>query len=355
MSKQWTTVLIAASLALTLVSAPALAFKSQYKMSMVVGPNTAWGMGAQRFADLVKERTDGKINIKVYYSGALFAGKQTNEFTLLRQGVADFSLASTINWSPQVKELNLFSLPFFFPDHASLDAVVQGKAGDQIFARLDRLGVKPLAWGENGFRQLTNSRHEIAAPADLADLKIRVVGSKLFIDTFQALGANPTAMPYSEALTALQQGVVDGQENPVGGVIVPYKLWQYSQKYLTVWNYVVDPLIYAVNGREWKAFSPEIKKVLLQSAQDAARYQKALARVGLDDGAALAYLKEQHEAPDVTDPYGVLEKNGVTVTRLDADQLAAFKKKVAPVVDKWTDTIGADLVDTARTDQKQAQ
>ncbi len=347
---------VAAVLGLTLaMSAPAFAFKSQYKLSMVVGPNTAWGMGAQRFADLVAERTDGQINIKVYYSGALFAGRQTNEFTLLRQGVADFSLASTINWSPQVAELNLFSLPFFFEDTAALDAVVHGKAGEKIFARLTQLGVQPLAWGENGYRQLTNSQRDIATPADMHDLKIRVVGSKLFIDTFQALGANPTAMPYSEALTALQQGVVDGQENPVAGVIVPYKLWQYGQTHLTVWNYVADPLIYAVNGRIWRGFPDEIKKAIHSSAQDAATYQKALARVGLDDGSALAYLKEHNETPDVTDPYGVLADNGVTITRLDDDQFAAFKEKVAPVIDQWTDTIGADLVDTARTDQKQAR
>ncbi|MES1926018.1 DctP family TRAP transporter solute-binding subunit [Salinisphaera sp. T31B1] len=354
MSNKW--MRLAAVLCLTtLMSTPALALKSQYKLSMVVGPNTAWGMGAQRFADLVKERTDGRINIKVYYSGALFAGHQTNEFTLLRQGVADFSLASTINWSPQVKELNLFSLPFFFSQPGSLDAVVHGKTGEQIFARLEQLGVQPLAWGENGYRQLTNSQRAIVKPDDLHDLKIRVVGSKLFIDTFQALGANPTAMPYSEALTALQQGVVDGQENPVAGVIVPYKLWQYGQNQLTVWNYVVDPLIYAVNGREWRAFPDDIKQAIRRSAEDAAQYQKALARVGLDDGAALAWLKEHDEVPDVTDPYAVLEENGVTITRLSDDQLAAFKAKVAPVVDQWTDTIGAKLVDTARTDQQQAR
>lgn len=347
---------IAAVMSLALaMSAPALAFKSQYKLSMVVGPNTAWGMGAQRFADLVAERTDGQIKIKVYYSGALFAGRQTNEFTLLRQGVADFSLASTINWSPQIAELNLFSLPFFFENMQALDAVVHGKAGEQIFARLSQLGVQPLAWGENGYRQLTNSQRDIARPEDLHDLKIRVVGSKLFIDTFKALGANPTAMPYSEALTALQQGVVDGQENPVAGVIVPYKLWQYGQTHLTVWNYVADPLIYAVNGRTWAGFPDDIKTAIQSSADDAAVYQKALARVGLDDGSALDYLKAHDETPEVTDPYGVLADNGVAITRLDDDQFAAFKAKVAPVIEQWTDTIGAELVDTARADQKQVR
>ncbi len=347
--------LMGAALMLALGLAPAqAAFKSQYKLSIVVGPTTAWGMGAQKFADLVKEKTDGKINIKVYFSGALFAGKQTNEFELLRRGIADFALGSTINWSPQVKELNLFSLPFFFSGHAELDAVEQGKAGQQIFERLDKLGVVPLGWGENGFRQITNSKHPIAKPEDLSGLKIRVVGSKLFIDTYNALGGNPTGMPFSQALTALQQGVIDGQENPIVGVIVPYKLWQYGQKYLTIWNYVVDPLIIGVNKREWNGFPEDIRQAISEAAKEAARYQKALARVGMDNGEALAYLKSIDAVPEVTDPIAVLKENGVEITRLTPEQTKAFRDKVKPVVEKWTQTIGPDLVKTAEADKQSA-
>lgn len=334
---------------------PAYALKAQYKLSVVVGPNTAWGMGAQRFADLVARKTDGRIKIKVYFSGALFAGKQTNEFVLLRQGVADFALGSTINWSPQVRQLNLFSLPFFFSGYAPLDAVESGRAGQELFKRLRALGVEPLGWGENGFRQLTNSVRPVAKPADLAGLKIRVVGSKIFIDTFQALGANPTAMPFSEALTALQQGVVDGQENPVPGVIVPYKLWEYKQKYLTVWNYVVDPLILGVNGQDWRSFSEQDRTALRAAAAEALAYQKALARVGLDQGKALAYLKQHDEVPDVTDPYGVLKEHGVHILELTPAQLQPFHDKVQPVVADWTKTIGPDLVHTAEADKATAQ
>lgn len=146
-------------------------FKSEYKLSVVVAPNTPWGMGAQRFADLVREKTEGKVNIKVYYSGQLFAGQQTNEFQLLRTGVADFAIGSTINWSPQVKELNLFNLPFFFPSYKELDAVEQGQAGRAIFQRLRQLGAEPLAWGENGYRQLTNSKRPVRTPRTLRGSK----------------------------------------------------------------------------------------------------------------------------------------------------------------------------------------
>ncbi len=330
-------------------------FKPEYKLSVVVGPNTAWGMGAQRFADLVRERTGGRVNIKVYYSGQLFAGQQTNEFQLLRTGVADFALGSTINWSPQVKELNLFNLPFFFPSYKALDAVEEGQAGKAIFNRLRALGVEPLAWGENGYRQLTNAKRPVRTPEDLAGLKIRVVGAPIFIDTFRALGANPTSMNWSEALTALQQGVVDGQENPIPGVIIPYKLWELGQRYLTVWNYVIDPLILAANGATWRSFPPEVQEAIREAALEATRYQKALARGGMDDGSALRYLASLGVKVEITDPLAYLKAQGVQVTVLSPEEVGRFRDRVAQVVLRWTREVGGSLVVQAEADKKKAR
>ena len=205
--------------------AAAQQYKPEFKSSLVVGPAGPWGEAAIKFADLLKERTQGRINVKNYFAGQLFAGKQTNEFTLLAQGVADFALGSTINWSPQVKELNLFAMPFMYPSYKALDAVENGEPGRKLFKLIEEKGVVPLAWGENGFRQVTNSKRPIKGPGDLDGLKIRVVGSPIFIDTFRALGANPINMNWGDAQTAFQQGTVDGQENPVVSVITPFKLW----------------------------------------------------------------------------------------------------------------------------------
>jgi TRAP-type C4-dicarboxylate transport system substrate-binding protein len=105
------------------------AYKPEYKASIVVGPAGPWGEAAIRFADLLKERTQGRINVKNYHAGQLFAGRQTNEFTLLVQSVGDFAFGSTINWSPQVKELNLFAMPFMYPSYNALDAVQAGEPG----------------------------------------------------------------------------------------------------------------------------------------------------------------------------------------------------------------------------------
>ena len=125
------------------------------------------------------------------------------------------AVGSTINWSPQVRQLNLFSMPFLMPDFAAIDALTSGEVGTQLFKDIERAGAVPLAWGENGYREISNSKHAIKTPADLKGLKIRVVGSPLFLDTFTALGANPTQMSWADAQPAFASGAVDGQENPI--------------------------------------------------------------------------------------------------------------------------------------------
>lgn len=307
-------------------------YKDEYKMSVVVGSKLPWGAGATKFADLVRERTDGRINIKVYASSALMAGKQTNEFLIHRQGVADFCLASTINWSTSIKQLNLFNLPFFFPDYAALDAVTNGDVGNEIGDLLKSKGVTLLAWGENGFREITNSKRAIAKPADLEGLKIRVVGTPIFIDTMKALGANPVNMNWGDAQVAFQQGVVDGQENPVVAIEIPVKIWQFH-KYATIWRYVIDPLMLTVNNAVMASFTPEDQEIIRQAAIEATEEQRAVVRKGLI-------------APDLS-ALETLRENGMEVVELDAASRAEFKAKTKPVYDKWIDTVGVDLVNKA--------
>jgi len=326
-------------LALLLVSLPfsALAetqYKKEYKMSVVVGPKLPWGAGATKFTDLVRERTDGRINIKVYTSSSLMAGKQTNEFLIHRQGVADFCFASTINWSTTIKPLNLFNLPFFFPDYQALDAVTQGEVGKEIAGMLENKGVTLLAWGENGFREITNSKHAIKTPKDLVGLKIRVVGTPLFIDTMKALGGNPVNMNWGDAQVAFQQGVVDGQENPVVAIEIPVKIWQFH-KYATIWHYVIDPLMLTVNNKVMASFTPEDQEIIKKAAVEAAAEQLAVVRKGLI-------------APDLS-ALKTLEDNGMEVTVLDEKTRDQFKAKTTEVYAKWVPKIGAELVKKAES------
>ncbi len=313
-------------------------YKPEYKMSIVVGPTGAWGEGATRFAEAVKKATDGRINIKPYFSGQLFAGKQTNEFLLMKQGVIDFALSSTINWSTTVRELNLFSLPFFFPDYKSLDAVESGEVGKKLFKIIDEKGVIGLAWGENGYRDLTNSKRSVRKPEDMDGLKVRVVGSPIFIDIFKAMGANPVSMNWGEALSAFQQGTVDGQENPVDSVIIPYKLWQ-VHKYMTVWKYAIDPLIFSVSKSVWETFTPKDREAILKAAIETAQWQKKSARAGL-----------LGNMPAIE----ALRKNGMEITVLTPEQIKVFAGKTKPVHDKWVKEIGPDLVGMAEKEIHQA-
>ncbi|MDB5778253.1 MAG: dicarboxylate transporter, DctP subunit, partial [Polaromonas sp.] len=245
----------AAALAFTTAAPAQTAYKSEYKMSLVLGPAYPWGKGGEIWANLVRERTQGRINIKLYPGVSLIQGDQTREFSAIRQGVIDLAVGSTINWSPQVKELNLFSLPFLMPDYAAMDALTQGDVGKDIFKIIDKAGVMPLAWGENGYREISNSKRAIKLPEDLKGLKIRVVGSPLFLDTFTALGANPTQMSWADAQPALATGAVDGQENPMA-IYTAAKLHTMAQKYVTMWGYVADPLIFVVNKDIWASWTP---------------------------------------------------------------------------------------------------
>ncbi len=323
--------LFAALAAAFALAGPAQAqnYKAEYKLSTVLGPAFPWGKGGEIWADLVKQRTAGRINIKLYPGTSLVQGDQTREFTAIRQGVIDLAIGSTINWSPQVKELNLFSLPFLLPDYAAMDALTQGPVGQAVFERLDKAGVVPLAWGENGYRELSNSKRDIKRPEDLKGLKIRVVGSPLFIDTFTALGANPTQMSWADAQPALASGAVDGQENPMA-IFTAAKLPTVGQKHLTMWGYVADPLIFVVNKEVWQSWTPADREIVKQAAIDAGKQEIEIARKGMVE-ADPPLLKE-------------IAAQGVSVTRLSDAERQAFVAATRPVYDKWKKTIGEGLV-----------
>jgi TRAP-type transport system periplasmic protein len=324
---------VAAGLLLASAGGPALAdYKDEYRVSTVVPAPFPWGLAAERWAELVAERTDGRIDMVIYPGAQLVQGEQTREFTALRRGVIDMAVGSTINWSPQIVEMNVFSLPFLMPDYAALDALTQGPVGERIFERIRENEVVPLAWAENGFREVTNSKVAIRTPADMAGLKMRVVGSPIYNDIFTALGANPTQMSWADAQPALSTGAVDGQENPLT-IYAVLKMHELGQNHITLWRYVADPLIFAVNQAVWDSFSEADQGHVLEAALEAGAYGIEVAREGLtaDDESLIEEI----------------EGFGVTVTRLGEDERAAFVEATRGVYADWRDQIGAELVDMA--------
>ncbi len=317
-----------------LQAGPALAqdYKEEYRISTVVGSPLPWGIAAETWAELVHERTDGRITMRVYPGTQLVQGDQTREFPALRRGIIDMAVGSTINWSPQIVEMNIFSMPFLMPDYDALDALTNGPVGEVIFDRIRENGVVPLGWAENGFREVTNSKHEIRSPADMEGLKIRVVGSPIFNDMFTALGANPTQMSWADAQPALSTGAVDGQENPMT-LYTALNMHELDQTYVTLWHYVADPLIYAVNQEVWESFTEEDQEIIRQAALDAGAHGIEVARKGLvgDDQTLLDDVRAQ----------------GVTVTELTEEERQVFIDATRPVYEEWRERIGADLVEMA--------
>ena len=190
----------------------------------------------------------------------------------------------------------------------------------------------PLAWGENGYRELTNSKHAVKTPADLKGLKIRVVGSPLFLETFTALGANPTQMSWADAQPALASGAVDGQENPMS-IFTAAKLHTVGQKHLTMCGYIADPLVFVVNKQVWESWTPADRELVRQAAIEAGKEQIAIARKGMVEPGQ----------PLLKDIAGL----GVQVTQLTPAEREAFVKATRPVYDKWKGQVGAELVNTA--------
>ncbi len=325
-------------------------FKKEYKLTLNVGPQFYWGMGAVKFCELVKQKTNGQINIKPYYGSALLKGAQLKSPQMVATGVIDCAYESTINSSPVMPEMNIFSLPFFINNFENLDKMEYGETGKAIFEVMDKKGLVGLAWGENGFRQVTNSKRELRRPEDLKGLKFRVVGSPIFIDIFRKLGADPVNMNWGDAVTAFQQGVVDGQENPLPGVAIAVQIYQYH-KYITRWNYLVDPVIVYWNKKQFNAFPKDIQKAIREAAQESARFEKALCRAGLDGDKSLNILKNEFNYTiKIPDPVKFAESKGMVVTNLTDEERNAFIEATKSLYEKWVPKIGKDLYEKAKKD-----
>ena len=253
-------------------------YRAEYKMSTVVPPSFAWGKGGEIFANLVRERTNGRINIKQYPGASLVQGQQDREFAAMRQGIIDVLCGAPINWSGTVKECGIFAMPFLMPDHKAYDAVVASDAVQKDFFDIIRkAGAEPLAIGETGYRQLSNSKRPVRKPEDLKGLKIRMVASPMYLEIMSGMGANPTAMSWADAQPALASGAVDGQENPME-LFMAAKIHTLGQKYVTKWNYSNEILLFAIANPVFQSWSPQDQKIVREAALDAAAQQIKIVR-----------------------------------------------------------------------------
>ncbi len=259
--------------ALVLGASVAMAAPVTLKLGHIAEPDNVYGQGADHFAKLVKERSKGDINIQVYPSSQL--GNQRDLVEGLGLGTVDMTLTGTAVMGNFVPEMAVFDLPFIFRDvnHAykALDTV-----GMNLAKKGEKQGMITLAIWENGVRHMTNNAHPIKKPEDMKGLKFRVMEQPVYIEMMKSLGASPTPMAMSELYTALQKGVVDGQENPLGHIAT--KRFNEVQKYLSLTGhtYASEPLLISVQA--WKKLTPEQQEIIRQAAVDTRDWERQLCR-----------------------------------------------------------------------------
>ncbi|MFD1204827.1 MULTISPECIES: DctP family TRAP transporter solute-binding subunit [Sporosarcina] len=294
------------------------------KMSVTVNDSSTWYKAAEKLANDLKEETDGRINIEVYPNEQLSGGDQGKGVELLAKGQTDLSFHSTIIYSILDDRFGVPSAPFLFKDKEGVDKVFNGAGGEMIADILNEKGVELLGYGENGFRQITNSKKTIQTPTDMAGMKVRIPGITMYTDLYRALGADPTTMAFSEVFTSLQQGTIHGQENPID-VIHSSKLNE-VQDYLTSWNYSYDPLVLGINKKLFDSMSAEDQELIKKLGKEAADYQVELAR--------------EKEAQQIEE----LKAAGMEFYEPTEDEMEQFREAVQPVYDKYTDIWGEDLL-----------
>lgn len=280
--------------------------KTVLKLGTSTQPSHIYNQAAEYFGDIVAEESGGEIEVQVFPAAQL--GSERDMVEGLQLGSLEMTLTSTGpmgNFVPQVK---LFNMPFLFKDRESCYSVLDGEIGQGIADKFVKVGIRSLGWYENGFRNITNSKRPINAPADMEGLKIRVMEDDVFILTMKALGASPTPMAFGELYTALEQGVVDAQENPLA-VIHSSRFFE-VQEYLAMTGHFYSPAVMLISEITWQTLSPEHQKIIADAAAKAKVYEREIS------------LKADQELEQA------LAEEGMTVTHPDK---APFIKAVAPV------------------------
>jgi TRAP-type transport system periplasmic protein len=264
---------------------PDAAAQTTLRINIAIAQNSHYGVAIDTFAREVEKRTGGRYRIQTFYSGALGAERESVEGVQL--GTLDLTLTSTGPLPNFVPEVAILDIPFLFRDYAHARAVLDGPIGQELLAKFPPKGMIGLAWAENGFRHMTNSKRPVSQPEDLKGLKMRTMENPIHIEAYRQFGILPTPMAFTEVFTALQQGTVDGQENPLS-VITSAKLDQ-VQKYLSLTGHVYSPAIFLMNKPQWDKLSDSDKQAFVDAAKEGVKVNRA--RVDEDERRAVADLR----------------------------------------------------------------
>ncbi|AZV47180.1 C4-dicarboxylate ABC transporter [Nautilia sp. PV-1] len=317
---------------LSIAVAMSFSFAADYviKFSHVVSPNTPKGKAADYFAKRVEELSHGKIKVEVYPNAQLCGDKvvlRKMKFNAVQMAAPSFS-----KFTGLVPQLALFDLPFLFKDANHLHKVLDGEVGQKLLKMVDAKGYVALAYWDNGFKQLTDSKRPLIKPSDAAGLKFRVMSSKVLIAQFKALNAIPVVLPFSEVYSALQQGVVDGQENTISNIYT--KKFYEVQKYMTISNHGYLGYMVVISKKFWNKLPNNLKAVVKEAMKEATAKERIWAKQ-LNDS-QFAKIKAY------ADKTGKLQ-----IIKLTKEQREAWVKKLRTIYPKFYGMIGKDLIEKA--------
>ena len=280
-----TFMLAAAALSIAAWLPLAASAQNAMKISISIGQNSHQGIGIDVFAKEIEKRTGGRYKVQTFYSGSL--GGERESIEAVQLGTQELTFSSTGPVPNFVPAARILDIPFLFRDKAHARAVLDGPIGQDMLKEFDSKGFKALAWGENGVRHMTNSKRAVNAPEDLKGLKMRTMENPVHVAAYKGFGIITTPMAFPEVFTALQQGTVDGQENPLS-VIMAAKFDQ-VQKHLSLTGHVYSPAIFLMNKASYDKMPPADQAAFLEAAKEAVKANRA--RVDEDDAKGVAELR----------------------------------------------------------------
>lgn len=317
---------IASALAGALLAAPLAALAQDIKPRLIrfgygLVENSNQGRAVKFFADHVEKASGGKMRVRAIGAAAL--GPDTQMQQALIGGAQEMMVGSTATLVGITKEMALWDTPFLFNNAREADVVLDGPVGQKVMDRLQAGGLVGLAYWENGFRNLTNSKRPVQKLEDFDGIKLRVMQNNVYLDSFKTLGANAVPMPFSELFGALETKTVDGQENPYN-TILSSKFFE-VQKYLSITNHVYSPWIVTVSKKWWDQLSKDEQKVLMDAALASRDFERKDTRE--EAGRALAELKAK----------------GMQINELPASESARMRSKLSAVNAGIAANVGQEL------------
>lgn len=306
---------------------PAAAFaadinKHTFKFAFQNTKEHPQGQGVVKFAELVEAKSGGKMKVKLFASGMLGGDLQT--VSALQGGTIDFTVLNAGLLVGLVPEFGIFDFPFMFNDEKEADTIVDGAFGKMMFDKLPAKGLVGLGYWELGFRNMTNNVKPITKLEDFSGIKLRVLQSPVFIDTFNTLGCNTVPLPYPELYSALEQHVVDGQENPVTNV--QFASFYEVQKYFSFTKHIYSPQSTLISKRTWDKLNDAEKKVIVEAEQEAKLYQREVNRSQM--AKSLEFVKTK-----------------MAVNEIDTAEMDRIRAAAKPVYEKNTPKVGQATVD----------